>query len=77
MKIVISCDDFGLISLQKTFSYQLDYLLPKKGYTASKLAKETGISTNTISMYRQNKRPITTQTFEKLINHLLCQPDAN
>lgn len=75
--IIIQRNDFGLIDLCDTFNQQLDYLLPKKGFTASKLASETGISPNTISMYRQRKRPMTTKTFETLINFLLCQPDAN
>jgi len=74
--ITIARNDFGFISLQKTFCGQLDYLLPKKGFTASKLASETGISTNTLSMFRQGKRPMTTKTFETVINFLLSQPDA-
>jgi len=75
--IIIQRNDFGFIDLQKTFNQQLDYLLPKKGFTAAKLASETGISTNTISMFRQGKRPMTTKTFETIINFLLVQPDAN
>lgn len=73
--ISIHRDEKGLIDLQKTFRAQLDYLLGRKDYTYKKLAKETGISVNTISMYRNNKREIRTGTFERLINHLLLQPD--
>jgi len=74
--IVIQTDNKGSISLQKTFNLQLDHLMPLKGYTASKLALETGISVSTISEYRNGKRSITTKTFENLINHLTKQPDA-
>ncbi len=74
--IIIQRTEEGLIDLQKTFISQLDYLFDKKGYTAEKLGKETKVSVNTISMFRKNKRAITTRTFEKLINHLLLQPDV-
>ena len=73
--ISIHRDEKGLIDLQKTFRAQLDYLLGRKGYTSKQLAKETGISENTISTYRNRKREIRTNTYETLINHLLVQPD--
>ena len=73
--IIIQRIKSGDISLHLTFCNLLDYYLPVKGYTASKLALETGISTNTISKFRTGKTSINTSTFEKLINHLINQPD--
>lgn len=66
----------GLISLNYTFNVLLCRLMPLKGFTARKLASETGISVSTISAFKNNKRSIHTKTFELLINHLILQPDA-
>lgn len=74
--IILATSENGGISLQKTFKAQLLYLMPKKGYTASKLARMTQISVSTISNYLNNKRSIHTNTFEILLNHLLSQPDV-
>ncbi len=74
--IVIQHNDSGAIDLRKTFVMQLDRLLPLKGYTAARLAAETGISVNTLSVFRNGKRNMNTKTFETVLNHLINQPDA-
>lgn len=74
--IIIQRNSEGLLDLQKTFNQQIDYLLSQKGYTAAKLCSETGISVNTLSLFRTGKRSMTTRTLEKLLNHLLLQEDV-
>lgn len=73
--IIIQRNEEGLLDLQKTFNQQLDYLLKQKGYTAKRLCAETGVSVNTMSMFQNNKRSMTTRTLELLLNHLLIQED--
>lgn len=73
--IIIQRNEKGLLDLQRTFNQQLDYLLKKKGYTAKRLCAETGVSVNTLSMFQNNKRSMTTRTLELLLNHLLIQED--
>jgi len=73
--IILQRNERGLLDLQATFTQQLEYLMSKKGYTAKKLCEETGISENTLSLFRSSKRAMTTRTLEKLLNPLLIQED--
>lgn len=40
------------------------------GLTQSKICKDLGISTNTISRYKSQKGQMTTDTYERIINYI-------
>lgn len=64
----------GKINLVALFNQILERarFAPKR-VTATEIAEQTGISTNTISTFRNSKGNITADNFEAIINHILSK----